>query len=313
MRHPLRIYFEKLLLEIVARYRETDPTCPEKLEDWMGGHIEGFQDDLQQRTKGRISTRWFYNHLKTTREDRLPRIDVLNLLAQYTGYEDWDGFVRAKKQQGVRPDVRQVGTNKKTKRLLTGMIAITTVLIGAWAWWSQGPEIHSCTFCFVDSDFGGTLNEVGLSVISLTADESPKELKVDSNACIQYSTREQSVKLVASADYYQTDTITRSLIRPCNEVVALKSDDYAVLINIFSRNNYEDWKRRRQHIERMFAEDAKIFQVDFNSRRAVELYTRDEFIDKLSMPIASLRNIEVLETVYYEGRISTMRFTQTTK
>ena len=79
MRHPERVYFDALKRLIVIRFRERKPECPNKLSDWTGKTIADFQEDLQERVNGRISERWFYDHLKSDQEDRMPRVDILNL------------------------------------------------------------------------------------------------------------------------------------------------------------------------------------------------------------------------------------------
>jgi hypothetical protein len=60
----------------------------------------------------------------------------------------------------------------------------------------------------------------------------------------------------------------------------------------------------------MFTDDARIFQVYPSDKSGMEMYNKDEFIDKLTMPLNSLKNIEVIETIYKDGKISALRFIQ---
>ena len=61
------------------------------ISDWKGGTITAFQEDLFEKTKGRVSEKWFYTYCKNTPE-KLPRIDILNLLSTYVGYLSWNDF-----------------------------------------------------------------------------------------------------------------------------------------------------------------------------------------------------------------------------
>jgi hypothetical protein len=48
-----------------------------------------FQEDLRKKAKGNISEKSFYTYFKTVPSSKLPRIDMLNLLAIYAGYQTW--------------------------------------------------------------------------------------------------------------------------------------------------------------------------------------------------------------------------------
>ena len=78
MRHPDRIHFDRLRLALVTTYQMVVPDAPKRIQDWNLKTIERFQEHLMEVANGRVSTKWFYTHLKGENE-RLPRIDVLNL------------------------------------------------------------------------------------------------------------------------------------------------------------------------------------------------------------------------------------------
>jgi len=88
-------YFEILKKEIADTYRKTYPSCLAPVEEWKGQDIANFQEELIIKVKGRISEKWFYTHLKS-QNDKLPRIDMLNMLSQYAGYQDWRDFTNQK-------------------------------------------------------------------------------------------------------------------------------------------------------------------------------------------------------------------------
>ena len=71
----------------------------------------------------------------------------------------------------------------------------------------------------------------------------------------------------------------------------------------------DSWERRRESLDRIFSDDAIIFQMSgINELTGLELYTKSEFIDKLTMPSSTLRKIEVLGCRYNGNRISVLRF-----
>ncbi|MBL4577519.1 MAG: hypothetical protein JKX74_03545 [Flavobacteriales bacterium] len=115
-----------------------------------------------------------------------------------------------------------------------------------------------------------------------------------------------------SSAYHKPDTITRHFSnRVPPETIKLKTDDYALMIHMFSNSNIDDWKKRRAQLDDMIADDARIFQVNPGTQNGMELYNKQGFINKLTTPIRSLKNIEVLEVQYSDSQISSMRFIQT--
>ena len=60
----------------------------------------------------------------------------------------------------------------------------------------------------------------------------------------------------------------------------------------------------------MMSDSAMIYQVSSREAIGVELYNKWEFIDKLSLPSRSLKDIEIIDTRYEDDKISLIRFRQ---
>ena len=82
------------------------------------------------------------------------------------------------------------------------------------------------------------------------------------------------------------------------------------MIHYFSQMKVDDWQKRRSRLENMIDDGAMIYQVysEKNMTGGMELLNKQEFIDKLSMPSGSLKNIEILDTRFRDGKISVLRF-----
>ena len=74
--------FTLLKEKIGARLAATDRVVSADVSQWKGKEIVELQNHLMETVNGRISEKWFYTHLKAANE-KLPRIDMLNLLSQY--------------------------------------------------------------------------------------------------------------------------------------------------------------------------------------------------------------------------------------
>jgi hypothetical protein len=329
-------YFRELKKEVSATFRGLFPSSPVEIEEWKGQDIVNFQEELMQKVNGRISEKWFYTHIKGQQE-KLPRIDMLNLLSEYAGYRSWSDFVMQKKGREEAPGTGKleiptaekheaqgilesassqpaaeslISGSNSSKRVLI-IIAVLLVLssITVIAILNR-PHIKTYQCCFVDMDGRAPIPNARIELKVLSYNESPVLAEVDSNGCFELKTTDDKVRLVVTSPYYRADSVTRVLTSDLvYERVKLRTNDYALMIHYFSTSKVSDWKKRRMQLDDMIAENAKIFQV-YDDNSGMELYNKDEFINKLTMPLKSLRNIEIIETQYTGNKISELRFRQ---
>ncbi|WP_312324128.1 hypothetical protein [Soonwooa sp.] len=90
------LYFEQLKKEVQAKYLDNHTPSHNDITKWKGIDIIYFQEDLRKYAKGNISEKSFYTYFKTSPVSKLPRIDMLNLLSNYAGYESWFNYKKLK-------------------------------------------------------------------------------------------------------------------------------------------------------------------------------------------------------------------------
>ena len=86
------LHFEQLKAEVQAEYLKNHHPSFDEISKWKGIDIIYFQEDLRKKAKGNISEKSFYTYFKTVPNVKLPRIDMLNLLAIYASYQSWYDF-----------------------------------------------------------------------------------------------------------------------------------------------------------------------------------------------------------------------------
>lgn len=86
------LHFEQLKKDVQAQYLKEHTPSYDDISKWKGIDIIYFQEDLRKKAKGNISEKSFYTYFKNSPVTKLPRIDMLNLLSIYTGYDSWYGF-----------------------------------------------------------------------------------------------------------------------------------------------------------------------------------------------------------------------------
>lgn len=285
--------------------QQTNSGISRSIEDWRGQEIAQFQEDLQHKINEYISEKWFYNHFKTY-GNKLPRIDLLNILSRYIGYIDWSEF-KHKNSGHVSASIIPRDSNKVF--YLLPVIALIIFII-AWVIIKTG-SVATYRFCFVDKDSKEPISGEGIEVAVLYDNESPLQQKCNPEGCFTYKTGQQKIKFLVKAPYYFPDTITRILNKHRkNEEIQLTVNNYAMMIFYISNSKVNDWKRRREQLEKIIADSAFIYQVHHKGMMGMELYNKMEFIDMLTMPAAGLKHFEIIDMLYKDEKITSLRFTQ---
>lgn len=267
----------------------------DSLETWSGDDIVAFQEDLFERSKGRVSEKWFYTYFKN-QPDRLPRIDMLNLLSHYAGYSNWNELKVAHSGS-----MSNKGSRKKYLWLLLPVVPLLIAL-----YFLSDNELEY-EFCMIDADKNLPVTNMTIDIKILKEDQSPVYLKTDSTGCFRYKTEDRTLRFVIQSPYHKTDTIVRNFDTQDNSIVKVNSDDYAMMLRYYSDGNLGAWKKRRDQLNTLIADDAQIYQV-FNGQSGIELYSKTEFINKLTTPTSSLKNIQILQREYRDDQIVKLKF-----
>lgn len=312
--------FELLKRQLVATCRGAFPFLPEDLQVWKGTDIACFQEVLEEKTKGRISEKSFYNYFKMSNRTKLPREDVLDMFAQMVGEINWKDFVRKNKTienpiventlvetafDISVPVKTQFETKWKMLAMLFGSLLLTSGIFYAARQKTNTKESAQIRICFEDIyTHRPIVAEVEVHILD---DKAKNVIKSDSLGCVAWEKGSQSPSFWIKSPYYKADTFAIN----GNQTIMLKPDDYAMMIRLYASGKIEDWEAHLGRLQSMFAEDAEIFQIETETGFIVEVWNKAEFIEKLTIPIPSLQKLEVLETEYNsEKQIKVLRFWQ---
>ncbi len=287
-------YFELLKKELVTTFLKTH-SAPNNIEDWKGEEITLFQEDLFDKVKGKVSEKWFYTYCKNT-SNKLPRIDILNLLSTYVGYENWNDFMIKNQKSSTKRTLK--------KSFLTGLVFLVSIVFGRYL---IQPTTHKFIFCFVDQITDVPITKTPLHITVLSKTESPLYFKSDSLGCFEHLTKEKQLTFIVGSPYHKTDTITRTISSNTNSTVRVASDDYALLLDYYVNNNTKDWKAHKQKLENLIDDDVEIYRF-YGSRLGVEIYSKSNFIQLISTPTKTLKNIKILDKVIHKGKIVKLKF-----
>jgi hypothetical protein len=291
------LYLFTLLKKDIVRAFLANNFAPDELTEWKGEDIVAFQEDLFSKTKATVSEKWIYTYLKKEPK-KLPRIDMLNLLSSYVGYANWNNYesVNTQKVAGLKT----TSSIKKSGWLLI-LIPIAIILI---LFIKSENEFH---FCMVDEDKGMAITSIPLDIKILSQDQSPIYLKTNTSGCFQFKTPAETIRFVVQSPYHKTDTVVRHINSKHNSTIQLATDNYALMLQYYSNGNVEDWKKRKTQLNNLIADEAQIYQV-FQKHSGIELYSKQDFIGKMTIPTSSLKNIDIIDKQYKDGKIVKLKF-----
>ncbi|MEM5566985.1 hypothetical protein WNY78_17830 [Psychroserpens sp. AS72] len=263
------------------------------VKDWNGDTIVMFQEDLFQEVKGKVSEKWFYTYFKNE-TSKLPRVDMLNLLSSYVGFENWHAFKTAHSSEEIK--------SNPVKKLSWLIIFIPITIVFMVTMNSK----NEFKFCFNDDLNSTIVNQIDIKV--LLENQSPLYFKTDSLGCFNYETKSDKITFVVSSPYYKTDTIVRSIDKNEHQSIKLQSDDYALVLKYYTSGNVKDWKKHRQKLQQLIHNDAQIYRL-YEDNIGVEIYTKEDFVRLLTIPTKTLKKIKVLDKSYENNQIKTLKFT----
>ena len=302
-------YLNLLKTAVVGTMKQSYPGISDNISDWKGQDIINFQEDLLEKVNEHISEKWFYSHMKSENE-KLPRIDMLNFLSRYVGYIDWRDFKYKNREYILSEDQNNKPGKTSLYLKISGLLLLLVVSIVLVKFVGN----KSYQFAFKDAHTRRSITDTLLEIIIMNENESPDYEKCDPPGYYNLKTKKEKVRFMVKSPYYETDTITRVLDKfEGSENIYLYPNDFAMMIHYFSATNVKDWEKRRDHLDRMISDSAFIYQFFDEGQVGMELYNKEEFIDKLSMPVNSLKNIEIMETIYTGRKISVLRFRQLEK
>lgn len=287
-------YFKKLKTSVVSTFLETNAVS-EDVKLWTGNDIALFQEDLFSKVKARVSEKWFYTYFKNDTE-KLPRVDMLNLLCEYVGFKNWSEFKVSSTLEN----------NQKSKSIIFYVLLPILLIVSTIIFWNLNKS-NTYNFCFVDDINGLAIQDIALDVKIINREETPIYLKSDPNGCITYETKADIIKFIVQSPYHKTDTIIKSINNMNNGSVKLNTDNYALMLDYYSNKKLVNWKEHRNNLERIFSDNVLIYQI-FPNNLGVEIFTKDEFINKLTTPTNSLKKLKIISKSYTNGKIAILKF-----
>jgi len=327
--------FNLLKKDVTKRFFESNSASSQDISEWKGQDIVNFQEDVFEKMRSTVSEKWFYTYFKSEFK-KLPRIDMLNLLSQYAGYTGWAEF--ALKQHNdlktepkpeiieEKPEIipeavpKEIPTpakpeenreikkevKKKSRIWPIALMSFFGLGIAAVAVYFSFFYQKTYEFCFVDTDRNSRITEP-IEITIARKGFTPLELFTE-QGCVEFASTEDTLLMTIKSTYYKQDTFKINLDRYQGmETIRLEPDDYKVMLRHYSKSS-QSVKERIKMLDSMIADDALIYQVYDNEYFGVEVLSKKQYINLVSLPTSSLKNFTLIEAERKQGKIVKIKF-----
>ncbi len=303
--------FYQLRAAATAVYKSRHVTIPENPENWSVKDIAGFVSDVEEKTGMRISERWMYSYFKKADIERLPRTDMLDILAGYAGFDDWRAFLLHQTRHDTATKAEQGKFAFKVKRVLYMLAAVVIITVATVAGlWRTGSGESHFTVCLTDK-FTGNPVMAPVQITAISGDVRRRLPAPDHTKCIEVAVNDGMAMLTVSSPYYHNDTLEVSSGRRNDTVnLALQPDAYALLIHYFISGLGNDFEERMTILHNILHEDLIAMEVDAEHGMPLHLYNKASLMRRLLIGTTPASAMKIVYLTYQNQQIYELRYMQ---
>lgn len=316
--------FDRLKKCVQNTFLEQNTTAVNDISQWKGQDIVNFQEDLHLKTKARVSEKWFYTYMKSDKTNKLPRIDMLNLLCNYCGYVSWQDFINQQNtptepkdgaiigdapKENLAMDSTPKSSLKLTKVISVGSVSVLVLgllylFVFEQDWIESLQKGEKYEFKFVDAEKNNKIKDL-VEVTLNSKGFLPVHMSSKSGNITFYS-KQDTLQMVVESYFYETDTFKINLQNYFQPVeIELTPDNYKLVWQYYLRS---DVKTRKAKLMASIRSDAQIYRVYENQENFIEPFSREEYINFLLLPTTSLDQFRIINSRKKGNKFSYIKF-----
>ena len=280
--------FQELKEKVLLKYQEQYPFFQGSWKTFSSQDIQNLIGLIEVQCKQTISEKWIYTHLKPETNSKIPRKDMLTILAQFVGYTGWDEFIF----EEISNSKNGNKSNLSKKWLLLLLLPLIVVVVFFFKRENSIPKTIQLNNEFTNEKVKS--DEVKVVQVNDTISQS---LNVKEGKIQLANTTTTKTKLIIKSPFYKTKTIHLSgnstTSKPLT-IVSLQPDDYAMVLKAFMLSDIKDWQTRKEQLNTILADNLEVL-VMLKDDLGAEYFNKKEFSQKIIVPTASLKKMKILE------------------
>lgn len=286
----LKAFYELKKL-VLLRYQNEYPYVSLNWKAFSSKDILQLIDSIEEATKQRISEKWIYTHLKPGENEKLPRKDMLNILANYCDHSSWDAFVfslqepvSAENNLKIQTESVQPKSGKWWFILLAGLLVLGVFLF--WKYTRPNEKVPTVKEVVQMKDYY-TGEEIKDTTIQLFVKENGSLKPLETNN-IPEEVMEEQTEIVVESPFYSEATVEKR-----TKSIVLKPDDYAMMLKAFIQAELKDWETRKTQLNSILSDNLEAL-IHLQNNLGIEYMNKEEFTQKLTIPTANIKRWQIL-------------------
>ncbi|WP_445457671.1 hypothetical protein [Flavobacterium sp. HNIBRBA15423] len=300
MNRSVRLILPSIIMTDIAVFYELKKSVLEHYKKrylYFDGNWKNFStqdilnliDDVQEKTKNSVSEKWIYTHLKPQINEKLPRKDMLDIFSQYVGKAGWDEFKHTFISQGLQVEKETKNsstTSRKAIYLVLGFLIFSVLLFVFWKWKTSSENLKTI---YLEEKYSRDTIAAKSTKVYVVDDEIEKQILLkDSKVEVK-----ENAKVIAKSPFYKEKTLDLRQNPETNNMI-LEPNDYVNILQGFIKSDIKDWKTRKVQLQKILHDNVEVI-VMLKNNLGAEYFNKEEFSQKLIIPTASLKKMQIVE------------------
>ena len=283
--------FQRLKKLVLLKYQEQYPFFQGNWKSFSAQDIQNLIGLIEENCKQTISEKWIYTHLKPETNDKVPRKDMLNILAAFVGFSGWDEFVFDEKVFELKKSKKSKDSKKVFWFVILALTFVTAIAIVIF----NKPDVPKTKTIELNNEFTNEKVKSDEVKVVQVEDSVERPLEVKDGKVQIKPSENKETKLVIKSPFYKPKivTINNSTPEPPKQV-ALTPDDYSMMLKAFMVSDIKDWQTRKAQLNKILSDDLEVI-VMLKNNVGAEYYDKNEFSQKLIVPTATVKRMKIIE------------------
>jgi len=283
-------HFQRLKQQVLLKYQEHYPFFRGNWKNFSAQDIQNLIGLIEENSRQTISEKWIYTHLKPETNSKIPRKDMLNILAVFVGFSGWDEFAFETVEQAVIVPKEQ----KKGHRFLWWILLVPIgIAVGYFV--DRPSEMPKANTIELNNEFTNEKIKPDEVKVVQVEDSVEKTLEVRDGKVEVSPSEKKETKLLIKSPFYKPKTvmINNGQTEPPKQVT-LTPDDYAMMLKAFMASDIKNWQIRKEQLNKILSDDLEVI-VMLRDNVGAEYFDKNEFSQKLIVPTETVRRMRIIE------------------
>ncbi len=274
--------FRELKNEILRQYQKHFPFFTGNWNHFGTKEIANFIELIEKNQKQNISEKWIYTHLKSEKNNKLPRKDMLDIMANFVGKSDYDEWkFQFQQHEKNKENIRK---KKDFWKYAIAFLLLSIMIFLGWKFFKKKP---TTTELNIQNQYTKeTIPKDELQVLEVNNKDTLLIESIENQS-------EKSKKVIIKSPFYKPKVIEISTEKP-PKAIELEPEDEAMLLKNYLQSEIENWEKRKTKLNEILSENVEVL-VMMKGNLGAEYFNKKEFIQKIIIPTKSTKQMKIID------------------